>query len=230
MQKKIKKAIVAVAGSGTRMLPATKAMPKEMLPIVDKPIIQLVVEELWNVLNECDIVIAHNAIKFDVKKTNAKFLEYGLGIPSPYKVVDTLQIVKENFAATSNKLDYYTKLLSGDGKMEHEGFGLWRGCMEGSKDHWGRMIAYNIQDITELENVYLGVRGWSKKHPNVSNYYEDSDERCNVCGSRDLSPNGEAHAGISVFEAVTCNECGHNQRKRVNLKSKEKMKNTMVNV
>ncbi len=43
---KIKKAIVAVAGSGTRLLPATKAMPKEMLPIVDKPIIQLVVEEL----------------------------------------------------------------------------------------------------------------------------------------------------------------------------------------
>ena len=43
---KIRKAIIAVAGSGTRLLPATKAMPKEMLPIVDKPIIQLVVEEL----------------------------------------------------------------------------------------------------------------------------------------------------------------------------------------
>lgn len=46
MQQQIKKAIVAVAGSGTRLLPATKAMPKEMLPIVDKPIIQLIVEEL----------------------------------------------------------------------------------------------------------------------------------------------------------------------------------------
>lgn len=45
-KKKIKKAIIAVAGSGTRLLPATKSMPKEMLPIVDKPIIQLVVEEL----------------------------------------------------------------------------------------------------------------------------------------------------------------------------------------
>jgi UTP--glucose-1-phosphate uridylyltransferase len=44
--KKIRKAIIAVAGSGTRFLPATKSMPKEMLPIVDKPIIQLVVEEL----------------------------------------------------------------------------------------------------------------------------------------------------------------------------------------
>ena len=44
--QKIKKAVVAVAGSGTRLLPATKSMPKEMLPIVDKPVIQLVVEEL----------------------------------------------------------------------------------------------------------------------------------------------------------------------------------------
>jgi len=44
--KSIKKAVVAVAGSGTRLLPVTKVMPKEMLPIVDKPIIQLVVEEL----------------------------------------------------------------------------------------------------------------------------------------------------------------------------------------
>ncbi len=46
MKMKIKKAVVAVAGSGTRFLPATKAQPKEMLPIVDKPIIQYVVEEL----------------------------------------------------------------------------------------------------------------------------------------------------------------------------------------
>ncbi len=43
--KKIKKAILPVAGFGTRFLPATKAQPKEMLPIVDKPIIQYLVEE-----------------------------------------------------------------------------------------------------------------------------------------------------------------------------------------
>lgn len=43
--KKIRKAIIPAAGFGTRFLPATKAMPKEMLPIVDKPIIQYVVEE-----------------------------------------------------------------------------------------------------------------------------------------------------------------------------------------
>ena len=42
---KVTKAVVPVAGLGTRFLPATKAMPKEMLPIVDKPVIQYVVEE-----------------------------------------------------------------------------------------------------------------------------------------------------------------------------------------
>ncbi|WP_111719167.1 UTP--glucose-1-phosphate uridylyltransferase GalU [Homoserinimonas sp. OAct 916] len=45
MQKKITKAVIPAAGLGTRFLPATKALPKEMLPVVDKPAIQYVVEE-----------------------------------------------------------------------------------------------------------------------------------------------------------------------------------------
>lgn len=43
---KVRKAVIAAAGFGTRFLPQTKAMPKEMLPIIDKPIIQYIVEEL----------------------------------------------------------------------------------------------------------------------------------------------------------------------------------------
>ncbi len=42
---KVKKAVIPAAGLGTRFLPATKAMAKEMLPIVDKPTIQFIVEE-----------------------------------------------------------------------------------------------------------------------------------------------------------------------------------------
>jgi len=45
MNRKIKKAVFPVAGFGTRFLPATKAMPKELLPIIDKPLIQYAVEE-----------------------------------------------------------------------------------------------------------------------------------------------------------------------------------------
>ena len=52
----IRKAVIAAAGLGTRFLPQTKAMPKEMLPILDKPIIQHIVEELVEAGIE-DIVI-----------------------------------------------------------------------------------------------------------------------------------------------------------------------------
>ncbi len=53
---KVRKAVIAAAGFGTRFLPQTKAMPKEMLPLVDKPIIQYIVEELVEAGIE-DIVI-----------------------------------------------------------------------------------------------------------------------------------------------------------------------------
>ena len=44
--QKIRKAVIPAAGFGTRFLPETKAMPQEMLPIVDKPAIQYIVEEI----------------------------------------------------------------------------------------------------------------------------------------------------------------------------------------
>src|SRR5665213_994387 len=55
-KKKVTKAVIAAAGFGTRFLPQTKAIPKEMLPLIDKPIIQYLVEELVAVGVE-DIII-----------------------------------------------------------------------------------------------------------------------------------------------------------------------------
>jgi UTP--glucose-1-phosphate uridylyltransferase len=46
MSQKVKKGVITVAGMGTRFLPATKAMPKEMLPVLDKPVVQYIVEEM----------------------------------------------------------------------------------------------------------------------------------------------------------------------------------------
>ncbi len=62
MAKKITKALIPAAGFGTRFLPQTKAMPKEMLPIVDKPVIQYVVEEIVSSGIE-NIVIVTGATK-----------------------------------------------------------------------------------------------------------------------------------------------------------------------
>lgn len=57
MSKKITKALIPAAGFGTRFLPQTKAMPKEMMPLVDKPIIQRVVEELVDAGIETVVIV-----------------------------------------------------------------------------------------------------------------------------------------------------------------------------
>lgn len=62
MARKIRKAVIPAAGFGTRFLPQTKAMPKEMLPIVDKPVIQYVVEEVVSSGIE-DIIVVTGANK-----------------------------------------------------------------------------------------------------------------------------------------------------------------------
>ncbi|REL30175.1 UTP--glucose-1-phosphate uridylyltransferase GalU [Thalassotalea euphylliae] len=61
MAKQIKKAVIPVAGLGTRMLPATKAIPKEMLPIVDKPLIQYIVDECVSAGLKEIILVTHSS-------------------------------------------------------------------------------------------------------------------------------------------------------------------------
>ena len=79
LNSKVRKAVIPVAGLGTRMLPATKAIPKEMLPLVDKPLIQYVV-------NECiaagitEIVLVTHSSKNSIENhfdTSSRFDETG---------------------------------------------------------------------------------------------------------------------------------------------------------
>lgn len=80
MNKHVRKIIIPVAGLGTRFLPATKAMPKEMLPIIDKPILQYVVEEAVASGIE-DIILVTSGTKrpiedhFDDNETLERWLE-----------------------------------------------------------------------------------------------------------------------------------------------------------
>jgi len=73
--KKVKKAVIAAAGMGTRFLPQTKAMPKEMLPIIDKPVIQLVVESAVEAGVE-DVVIVTGATKRAIEDHFDRSIEF----------------------------------------------------------------------------------------------------------------------------------------------------------
>ena len=72
--KKLNKAIIPVAGLGTRMLPATKAIPKEMLPVLNKPIIQYIVEEVIHAGFEEIILVTHSS-KYSIENHFDKSFE-----------------------------------------------------------------------------------------------------------------------------------------------------------
>ena len=91
--QKIRKAVIPAAGYGTRFLPATKATPKEMLPIVDKPTIQYIVEEaLASGIEELLIVSGHGKRAIEDHFDSAPALEAELRKKGK---TDLLQIVQE---------------------------------------------------------------------------------------------------------------------------------------
>jgi len=89
---KVTKAVIPVAGLGTRFLPATKAMPKEMLPIVDKPVIQHVVEEAVSAgLNDILMITGRNKNTLENHFDRVAELEYTLENKGDHKKLAAVQ-------------------------------------------------------------------------------------------------------------------------------------------
>lgn len=184
---------------------------KEAIKQDDKRIIK----SLWALLNEADIVIAHNAEKFDIPKINSRFIIHKLNPPLPYLVIDTLKHIRRQFGFSSNKLDYVNKLLNLPRKMENEGFELWGKCYKGDESALKKMLVYNIQDVKILEETYLRIRSWIKPHPNIGLYILDKVERCPSCGSGEIIKDKRYYyTSVNRFEAFRCDNCGSTGRVR----------------
>ena len=90
--KRVRKAIIPAAGLGTRFLPATKAMPKEMLPIVDKPTIQYIVEEaVASGIEDIIIVTGKGKRAIEDHFDNAFELEQNLLEKKKYELLEKVQ-------------------------------------------------------------------------------------------------------------------------------------------
>ena len=192
----------------------------------------VVVHKLWSLVDEADILVAYNGKRFDRKKMNAKFLEYGLPEPTPYKVIDPMLIVKGNFALTSNKMDFVTKYIdSNDAGKLNTNLQLWIDAMNDDTDALDRMQTYCDEDINVLERVYMAVRHWDKNAPNLALHYDDDAVRCNSCASTDLQPipNKTHNTNLSRFNIVRCNNCSKILRTRDNILSKDKRKSLLMN-
>lgn len=183
-------------------------------PRNDKPLI----EALYALFEQADIIIAHNGDSFDQKVANGRFLIHGLTPPAPYKQVDTLKISRRNFKLNSNKLDDLGRVLGVGRKQPTGGVELWHDVYNHDKKAIKKMLSYNIQDVKLLERVYLKLRPWATGHPSLS-LIENRINACPTCASGPVVRCGLYFTKVNKVVNYRCNNCGAYAKQRMSIKS-----------
>jgi len=180
-----------------------------------------IVGGLWKLLDEADIVIAHNGDGFDIPNMNTRFIILGFSPPSPYQTIDTKAVASKQFGFTHNSLNALARLFEFDAKKDTD-FDLWKKCREGDEESLKYMQEYNIGDVELLEKVYLKLRPWIRNHPNIGLYVDSDSTTCPNCGSDKITwlKDKFHYTGVSKFPIFVC-ECGAYGRGRTSVITKK---------
>ena len=190
---------------------AWKELGKERIHAVwiDKPYKDKeVVKTLRDVLAGADAICGHNSDKFDVKKLNARIIFHGLKPLPNIPQIDTLKMVKKIAAFSSNRLDYLSKVLTGQGKV-HVDYTLWLRVMAGDKKALKEMVDYNKIDVLRLEEIYLKLLPYAKTHPHIGAMMgENRNQSCPKCGSTNCKNNGLRYSAAGIpKQEIQCQDC-----------------------
>jgi predicted RNA-binding Zn-ribbon protein involved in translation (DUF1610 family) len=167
-------------------------------------------------LTEADAAVHYNGTSFDVPTLNKEFVKLGLGPPAPFAQIDLLQTARKKFRFTSNKMAHLLAQLGIEEKLDHSGFRLWIGCMDGDPDAWKEMEEYNRRDVSSMERLYEILLPWISNHPNHALYQADNlgDQMCPSCGGIDLQRRGLQRTKVMVYQRFHCQDCGSWSRGR----------------
>lgn len=196
----------SIAAWGAKWLGEPQVMYQDRRNMSEKTLLKCI----WRLLNEADIVITQNGKSFDSKRLNARFINYGMLPPKPYRHIDTYLLVKSAADFTSNKLEYLTeKLCKKHKKTSHSKFPgmlLWKECLKGNVKAWEEMKKYNIEDVLSTEELYEVVKAWGPKNmPKL--FLEPS--KCSICGSK-AQKRGTELKGKTLVQRIRCvsSTCG----------------------
>jgi predicted RNA-binding Zn-ribbon protein involved in translation (DUF1610 family) len=186
---------------------------------------------MWKLMDEADIIIAHNGDNFDLKWLNTIFVKNRLKPVAPYKSIDTLSVARRYFKFQSNKLEYLAEFFNIGSKHEHPGFLMWENCMNPkiNKPAWNNMERYNRHDIVLLEGVYNYLKPFMSNHPNLALYGNLTDKICPSCLSKNIHKDGvrRTYTNVNVYQRYECNDCGRHWRGSKSLLTKEQRENLL---
>lgn len=160
-------------------------------------------QELADLLDKTDVVIAHNGIKFDVRKINARFISLGIRRPSPYKVYDTLRVARRHFAFTSNRLEDLPEQLGISDRKGSPGWDTWAGCLEGDVKSFEKLYQYCKQDVKVLEAVFWKLLPWQPLET-----FGIRDGACPTCNGTKLHSRGLYVGSKETYTKYSCTTCG----------------------
>lgn len=186
-----------------------------------------IVKGLWKLLDEADIVIAHNGDSFDVPNMNTRFIVHGLPPTSPYQTIDTMLVARKQFGFTHNSLNGLAKIFGFAPKLETD-FDLWKRCVAGDDEALAYMQKYNMGDVEILEEVYMKLRPWIRSHPNLGLYVETDGAICPNCGSEDIEWTDKFYYTQAGKYATFRCKCGSFGRSRFTALSKSARKSLVV--
>ena len=173
---------------------------------------------LWEVADECDIAIGHNAGGFDFPILAGDWAMLGLPAPSPFKIIDTLKVARSAFSMPSNTLDSLAKRLGVDSKTDKYDVRVAQAAVGGDKEAQATLESYNRGDIVASEALFDRLRPYAKGLPHMG-MWTDSENACPNCG-HDMAPTGKiAHANVQAYAAMQCPSCGAHGRNTVRLKN-----------
>lgn len=179
---------------------------------------------LYWLMNQADIIIAHNGNHFDIPIIKTRFLKNYFSPTSPFKSIDTYQVARKEFGFTNNSLDSIAEFLNLPRKQKSE-YEWWKKAVTEADDDSVQLIFdYCKQDIVVLEEVYTALRPWIKSHPNLNLYIDTDKSICPNCGSSYLDWKGYYYTNVNKYNAFQCLSCGAIGRSRFTDLTKEKRK------
>lgn len=165
----------------------------------------VMLNELWDLLDQADAVIHYYGKSFDVPKINGEFWMTGRTPPSPYQQIDLYETVRK-MGLPSNKLDYALRVRGLPRKASSGGMANWKAVMAGDAKAWAKAKSYNIQDVKAMEPLYEDLLPWISGHPSFA--LETGRHVCTRCGSPAIQRRGTYVTAVSVYQRWQCQECG----------------------
>jgi len=171
-----------------------------------------VLENLWRLLDQADIVVGYNSDRFDIKRVRTELLRAGFGPFSPPKSVDLIKTIRSQFDFPYKRLDYVAQALGCGGKATHQGFTLWRDCAHNDPKAWKTMERYNRRDVVITERVYDRIRGYIPNHPNLGLFQGSETRVCPNCGNSEFRDAGTNRTAQTNYAQYQCRKCGKHVR------------------